>query len=399
MSCSNCNNSGCGGCGGCGSVNASQVILNPVSAGTRSCSPLSNTCGGQPANPQPFYECAPQCAENHCQEIVNNYFSASVCTSYAFNMPDCGDVASVYFLGVKSLPVGSYLWDDLAGYLEVTAFNNQTGLATLLNNCNEGNAAAGTNIPACTCFTVQAPPCCDDSPDPSTPFLAADFTAPADSSCVTITVTSVAGLAIGDIISLGAGLYLLNDILSPTVIEICNTGEGITPGTLVEARNESGQLQYPIVSTSNCCDQMQGNIDGDSSSASDPLTSGNFLDTPAATVVLNNSSTSKTLLVMASQYAKTTLQVPAAGSLEPVLALRQSQNAGPYATLSSLTVSFDVAALTGPYDLVGTYSTVHSVAPGASLTLDFVARVTNNGDDISNVQIDTTLFVIAFAIV
>lgn len=243
MGCSSCGKvSGCG----CGPINASQVILQPVPAGARPCSPLSNTCGtGQPATPAPYYGCSSQCEESHCQEIVYNYYSASICTTYAFNMPACAETVNVYFSGVKVLPVGAYLWNETYGYLEVTAFNNQTGLATLLNHCNEGNAAVGTNVPACTCFVVSDPP--QEVPvNPFVPYVAEDFTAPADGDCTTITVTTVAGLVVGGLITIGTGIYVLDEILTPTTIVICNEGDGLPAGTVVEAENEAGQLQYPI---------------------------------------------------------------------------------------------------------------------------------------------------------
>lgn len=248
MGCSSCGKvSGCG----CGPVNASQVILQPVPAGARPCSPLSNTCGtGQPATPAPYYECSSQCEESHCQEIVYNYYSASICTTYAFNMPTLGETVNAYFLGVKVLPVGAYLWHEDFGYLEVTSFNNQTGQATLLNNGNDGNAAAGTNIPACTCFVIAPPPCCELNPDPSTPYLAENFTAPADGDCTTITVTSVSGLSVGGQITIATGIYVLDEILTPTTIVICNEGDGLPAGTVVQAKNGAGQFQYPIISIS-----------------------------------------------------------------------------------------------------------------------------------------------------
>lgn len=254
MGCSSCGCGGPCGCGctpGCSPINASDVILNPIPVAPRPCSPLNPGCGtALPATPTPYYNCTPQCQENHCQEIINNFFSASICTIAAFTMPACSGIASVTFPGVKVLPVGAYLWNETYGYLEVTSFNNRTGLATLLNHCNEGNAAVGTNIPGCTCFVVTDPPQ-EGQVNPFVPYLAENFTAPADGDCTTITVTTTAGLIVGGEITLASGIYVLDSILTPTTIVICNEGQGITPGTVVLARNEAGQLQYPIVTISN----------------------------------------------------------------------------------------------------------------------------------------------------
>lgn len=245
MSCSNCGSGGCGGCSG------SRSSIAPFVSGCR-CGVSPCSCG-QPATPTPFYETSPQCQENHCKEVITKHFSSAICSSFAANMPACAATVTIYFQDVRVLPVGTFLWNEAVGYLEVTAFNFRTGAVTLLNNCNEGNVPAGTNIPACTCFTVSPPPCCSDE-DPNTPFVAEDFTAPADGDCTTISVTSIAGLVVGGEVAIGTGIYTLDSIVGPNTIVICNTGEGITPGTVVEARNEAGQLQYPItaIATNPC---------------------------------------------------------------------------------------------------------------------------------------------------
>lgn len=259
---------GCGGSncsGGCGCISASEVVLQPAHAGVRcqsagavcgsGCSSCNSTpccCSSNSATPAPFYGgCnTPQCTENHCQQIIYNYFATAICIQYAFNMPDCGETASIYFQNVKVLTTGSYLWNADFGYLEVISFNPQTGQTTVKNNCQEGNASIGTNIPACTCFDVVDPPNLDNDPG-DFPYVATDFVAPNNGDCITINVTSVNGLSEGGKIAIATGFYVLDSIVSPTQIRICNEGEGITPGTTVIALDEAGQYQYPITTIQN----------------------------------------------------------------------------------------------------------------------------------------------------
>lgn len=387
MSCG-CGNSGCsGGCGGCTTANVSQLILNPVPVGVRACSPLSNTCGNaQPASPTPFYECAPQCEENHCQEIVNNYYATAICSSYAGNMPACGETVSIYFLGVRVLTVGSFLWNETIGYLEVTAFNNQTGLAILLNNCNEDNASAGTTIPSCTCFVVVDPPT-ESEINPFVPYVAEDFTAPDVGDCVTITVTNVAGLSEGDTITIGTAIYTLDTIVSGTTIIICNDGDGFPVGTVVEARNSAGQLQYPISVSTNCCESMLVVMD---SAETDALTNtaadGVTLTNTPNTITVNNTSTSRTLKLTVTYhlYATYIAGVTATKSAGVETKLQVSVDGGAYTNVISS--SFYVSTSTASSPIAMSYTATYTVLPGASKVFAFKSSAKNvlsTGTDIT----------------
>jgi len=98
-----------------------------------------------------------------CPQIINNYFSPSVCIDYAFNMPACGSDVLTFIVKVENtpisvIPVGAYLWSSLTGYLEVRFFDTKTRQITLRNNCPDGNAAPGAFIPAATCFIIVISP-------------------------------------------------------------------------------------------------------------------------------------------------------------------------------------------------------------------------------------------------
>lgn len=259
MSC-NCGNPTCGGgcssscgcscgnptCGGC----CNQTVVQPYTVNP--CTPSSTNCGTNLPTPAPYYQCAPQCQENHCQEIQTFLYATAICVNFAWNVPECGQTATLYFSDVRVLPVGAYIWHADFGYFEILSFDSRTGQVVVLNPCLDGNAAPGTNIPACTCFVVTDPPA--EIPDPDNPCVAIDFTAPAIDVPLDITVTSTDGLEVGSLVAIGSGIYFLQAIVSPTIITIVNQGQGITPGTPVIARDAAGNLQYCLVSTAiNAC--------------------------------------------------------------------------------------------------------------------------------------------------
>lgn len=202
--------------------------------------------------PTPFYNCAPACPESHTQRVIVQTFSADVKLIDTWNIPACGQSAVVNTESLKAIVPGSYLWNPTYGYFEVSAFNSGTGQVTLINHCNTGNASAGTNVPACTEFTVTVPPC--DCGTGSQVCVAIDFTAPDDNTCIDITLTSTTGLTASDTIQIGTGFYFLEAIKPNDVVTICNHGQGITPGTSVIARDVNGNYQYciSIISTNPC---------------------------------------------------------------------------------------------------------------------------------------------------
>ena len=166
-----------------------------------------------------------------------------------WNVPGCASGAVVSVPGLTDVVIGSYIWNPLYGYFEITDFDPVAQHLTVQNNCQDGNQPVGTQVPGCTKFIVIDPP--GDTSGGNTPLLfpyvALDFVAPADGDCIDIAVTTVNGLAVGKNVQIGSGTYRLESIPSSTLIRICNDGAGITPGTNVIAQNGAGQYQYPIV--------------------------------------------------------------------------------------------------------------------------------------------------------
>lgn len=203
--------------------------------------------------PTPYYACAPACPESHMQKVIIQSFSADIKIQDSWNVPVCNGSAIINSISLRAVVVGSYIWNPAYGYFQITAFNSGTGQITVLNNCNAGNASPGTNIPACTEFTVTVPPC--DCADSSQICVAIDFTAPANGDCIDITLTATQGIQVSFLVQIGSGQYRVSAIKPNDIITICNDGAGIAPGTPVIAKNSAGQYQYCLqIIESNPCE-------------------------------------------------------------------------------------------------------------------------------------------------
>lgn len=210
----------------------------------------SCTCGNVTSPvPAPYYQCAPICQEDHQKVVVNNNFAASLKGNNSWNVPSCGNAAIVTVVGLTQLQIGSNFFHPLYGYYQVIQFNSSNGQVTLQNNCVTGNATVGSAIPAGTEFIVTPPPISQGGGQLPTvyPYLAVDFTAPANAVCIAITVTTTQGIAVNKNVQIGSGTYRVSAVTDGTHITICNDGTGAVPGTAVLARNAAGEYQYPII--------------------------------------------------------------------------------------------------------------------------------------------------------
>lgn len=257
----------------------------------------SSTCTGCSA--RPYYSELPVCEEDNCQKVYVNQFSFAVCPTNSWNVPLCGQTSILNVDGVQGVSIGSYLWHTNYGYFEVTSVDTDKGQIGITNNCNTGNADVGTQIPACTCFVVTAAPA--DAADPSDlfPYVAIDFTAPADGDCIDITVTTINGLTVGDVISIGSGFYSIASFSGSTVMNICNDGEGILPGTPVIATDIAGNYVYPISVTSSCCADLQPRM---TAAEADIATNTADIATNTADIITNTTGISTINSTLASTY-------------------------------------------------------------------------------------------------
>lgn len=228
-----CNSCGSGSClGGCG------------------CNAKAGCKSGQP-----YYACTPVCPEDHCQSVIVPQFAYALKIENTFNVPECGGQATIFVTNTTTVHVGGYIWSSQFGWFEIVDFNKNNGQITIQNNCTEGNADPGTEVPVCSTFVVTTTPPSGVSGFAALfPYVAIDFTAPDVGNCLLITVTTVNTLAVGKTVQIGSGRYRIDSIPDSTHIVICNDGQGITPGTSVIALNESGDYQYPItIIDSNPC--------------------------------------------------------------------------------------------------------------------------------------------------
>ena len=122
------------------------------------------SCNCIPATPTPPCSAGVGCEQVHTQLIVQNRYATGIATSHSFNMPACGEFTTVTFPGLQIIPVGAYLWSPLFGYLKVTAFDIASATVTVQNECQDGNAAVGTQVPSCTLFTISTNPIGVDNP-------------------------------------------------------------------------------------------------------------------------------------------------------------------------------------------------------------------------------------------
>lgn len=254
---------GCNGGGGSNEINTQNClptsncpqIAAPATCGC-GCSPCQ--CGQRGSIQTPYYNQAPGVEECHKQVVVQQSFVTAVSTVTAFNMPACDSTAIITIPGLTKIQVGSYLWNVTYGYLLVVGFDYVNQQITVKNECQAGNAAPGTAVPACTMFNVVDPPGIGTGGQTGV-FLATDFVAPDVGNCIDINVTGVAGLTVGSNVQISSGIYLLSAIVSPTIITVCNEGSGVVHGTVVVAKDGSGQYIVPItpLSTNACTNTAQ----------------------------------------------------------------------------------------------------------------------------------------------
>lgn len=217
------------------------------------CGQVASRCGCvKTCGAAPYYLDTPVCPEDHCAKIYEQQFNAAICPAVAWNVPSCGQTALVSVPGIIGASIGSYIWADTFGYFQITSFDAQRETLGITNNCTQGNASPGTQIPACTCFVVTVPPIETAS---TAICVAVSFTAPEINIPTDITVTTTAGLTASDTVQIGTGFYFVEAIKPNNVITIINKGSGITPGTPVIAYDANGEFQYCLsIISSNPCD-------------------------------------------------------------------------------------------------------------------------------------------------
>lgn len=264
-------------------------------------------CGNtQYANPTPYYSNVPVYGQDHTRTIIEQELAAGLSVQNSWNIPACNGSSVLQIPGLTNAVNGSYLWNPSYGYFKVISFNNSNSTVVIQNDCHITNQAVGTQIPACTTFIVVDTPATTavagtGGVGSAAPYLAVDFTAPAIGSCVTITVTTSAGFAVGKNIQINASTYRVSSIVSGTLMSICNDGIGAVPGSSVFAKDSSNVLQYPIaiIDTNACTNTAvtSGAILVCKNSVTQPLSGATLGMVPVLTDVVNNTVEYKILNV------------------------------------------------------------------------------------------------------
>lgn len=216
----------------------------------QTCTCSSASCGST----APYYNCDDVCVEDHIEKVYINRFSFGLCPTTSWNIPLCGFSATLNVGEMLGAAVGAFIYHESYGYFQINSIDAAKGQVVVVNTCLDGNADPGVQVPACTCFILTPPP--SDSNGTATGVcVAVGFTAPAEGDCIDITVTGTTGLTASDTIQIGSGFYFLNEVKPDNIINICNQGEGIAPGTPVVPIDAFGNYLYCIsIISSNPCD-------------------------------------------------------------------------------------------------------------------------------------------------
>jgi len=114
------------------------------------------------------YGCCQKCYSNPCScnsscGCTSSYivplcpeFCTSLSVTNAWNVPACGQSAVLAIPGLRTVLIGSFLYNPTYGFFEITGFNSINYQVTVVNNCYVENAAPGTVVPANTKFIESA---------------------------------------------------------------------------------------------------------------------------------------------------------------------------------------------------------------------------------------------------
>lgn len=358
--------------------------------GCTKCGKLTS-CGCSSASP--YYTEASVCKEDNCQKVYCNQFTFGVCPTSSWNIPACGQTSLLVVPGVAGVSIGSYLWHTGYGYFRVVSVDVTQGYIGIVNECLEGNADPGVQIPANTCFVVTDTPDLVNSQNSNIiPYVAIDFTAPADGDCIDITVTTINGLTAGDTITIGSGIYSIDSFPGVDLVTICNDGEGIVAGTSVIAKDSTGAYQYPINVISSCCtaiaadiaENVSGVIDASDSQSITPLPVATELGVAASVITLNNTSVSKTYSVFVTFNLITDMVT--SGATNAIWSLQYQLNGGGWVDLTPVP-SYASDYVAGEFIDNFSFSRVFTIAPGASFVLESQGSIIVSGNPLTSVNL------------
>lgn len=152
-------------------------------------------------------------------------YSVTITASDTWIMPAVTETTVLTIPNCNNILIGSWLWNQNVGYLEVVKYNIATGETVVRNIGFDGNAVAGTVFPSCMDFAVTAPVYIDTISDNVT-CLASDFVSPAVGDCALMKVKSTANLRKDYIIAIDIYQYQVKEVIDNFTVKVCNYGLG-----------------------------------------------------------------------------------------------------------------------------------------------------------------------------
>lgn len=217
----------------CGNKNKTVVSTVPTTTITEMCScgkPKSecgkDTCGCK-------HEQKP-CLEDHSVTLVESVYTTTVTATDTWVMPAVDDCVQLHLKDVTNILPGSILWNKSVGYLHVSSYDASSGYVTACNEGEDGNAEVGSTFPSCMSFHVGIPTQCTCDDGYTGACLAADVTSPGVGETTEVSVTTVSGLFVGDIIDIAGYMYKITAIVDVNTIIVKNEGFGAPIGTVIK---------------------------------------------------------------------------------------------------------------------------------------------------------------------
>ena len=214
----------------CGSKNNGVVSSVPVDSGCKHTGEHKCNCGGEC---KCKHEAKP-CLEDHAVTLVESVYTTTVTTSDVWVMPAVDDCVQLHLDNVTNILPGAILWNKSVGYLHVSSYDASTGYVAACNEGEDENAEVGTTFPSCMSFHVGIPTQCTCDDGYTGACLAADMTSPGVGETTEVSVTTVSGLFIGDIIDIAGYMYKIVAITDINTITVKNEGFGAPIGTVIK---------------------------------------------------------------------------------------------------------------------------------------------------------------------
>ena len=219
---------------GCNCGNKTKTVVSTVPTTTTelcSCGKPKSDCGKGTCGCN--HEQKP-CLEDHSVTLVESVFTTTVTATDTWVMPAVDDCVQLHLKDVTNILPGSILWNKSVGYLHVSSYDASSGYVTACNEGEDGNAEVGSTFPSCMSFHVGIPTQCNCDDGYTGACLAADVTSPGVGETTEVSVTTVSGLFIGDIIDIAGYMYKITAITDINTITVKNEGFGAPIGTVIK---------------------------------------------------------------------------------------------------------------------------------------------------------------------